>query len=141
MQRETVMARQLDDRTLVSGQIGAADIPALAKQGVGLIINNRPDGEDPDQPLSAELEAAAKAAGVAYCHIPISRGIGPSDVEAMQDALNSCKQGKVLAFCRSGTRSTLAWAVARREDGVPVEDLQRAGDNVGVDIGPVAHLL
>jgi len=135
------MARQLDDKTLVSGQIRAADIPGLAQQGVALIINNRPDGEDPDQPLSAELEAAAKAAGVDYRHIPIVRGIGPSDVEAMQEALNGCEQGKVLAFCRSGTRSTLAWAVARREDGVPVEDLQRAADNVGVDIGPVAHLL
>jgi uncharacterized protein (TIGR01244 family) len=141
MHRETVMARQLDDRTLVSGQIGTADIPDLAAQGVALIINNRPDGEDLGQPLSAELEAAAKAAGINYCHIPISRGIGPSDVEAMQDALNGCEQGKVLAFCRSGTRSTLAWAVARREDGVPLEELQRAADNVGVDIGPVAHLL
>ena len=135
------MARQLDDKTLVSGQIGPADIPGLAEQGVGLIINNRPDGEDAGQPLSAELEAAAKAAGIGYCYIPISRGIGPSDVEAMQDALKSCEQAKVLAFCRSGTRSTLAWAVARREDGVPVEELQRAADNVGVDISPVAHLL
>jgi uncharacterized protein (TIGR01244 family) len=136
-----VMARELDDRTLVSGQIGPADVAALAEQGVTMIINNRPDGEDQGQPLSAELEAASKAAGITYCHIPISRGIGPSDVEAMQDALNSCEQGKVLAFCRSGTRSTLAWAVARREDGVSLEELQRAADNVGVDIGPVAHLL
>jgi uncharacterized protein (TIGR01244 family) len=135
------MARQLDDNTLVSGQIGAADIPDLAAQGVTMIINNRPDGEDAGQPLSAELEAAAEAAGVDYRHIPIARGIGPSDVEAMGEALRSGSGGKILAFCRSGTRSTLAWAVARREDGVPLEELQRAADNVGVDIGPVAHLL
>ena len=135
------MARQLDDNTLVSGQIGPADLPTLAEQGVTMIINNRPDGEDQGQPLSAELEAAAEAAGVEYRHIPISRGIGPSDVEAMREALGSRSGGKVLAFCRSGSRSTLAWAVARREDGVPVEELQRAADNVGVDISPVAHLL
>jgi uncharacterized protein (TIGR01244 family) len=135
------MARQLDETTLVSGQIGPADVPALAEQGVTMIINNRPDGEDQGQPLSAELEAAAEAAGVDYRHIPIARGIGPSDVEAMGEALRSRTNGKVLAFCRSGTRSTLAWAVARREDGVSVEELQRSADNVGVDIGPIAHLL
>jgi uncharacterized protein (TIGR01244 family) len=135
------MARQLDETTLVSGQIGPADVPALAEQGVTMIINNRPDGEDQGQPLSAELEAAAEAAGVDYRHIPIARGIGPSDVEAMGEALRSSSGGKVLAFCRSGTRSTLAWAVARREDGVSVEELQRSADNVGVDIGPIAHLL
>ena len=135
------MPRQLDETTLVSGQIGPADIPVLAEEGVTMIINNRPDGEDDGQPLSAELEAAAKAAGLDYRHIPIARGIGPSDVEAMGDALRRAAGGKVLAFCRSGTRSTLAWAVARREDGVPVEELQRSADNVGVDIGPIAHLL
>lgn len=135
------MARQLDETTMVSGQIGPADVPALAEQGVTMIINNRPDGEDQGQPLSAELEAAAQAAGVDYRHIPIARGIGPSDVEAMGEALRSGSGGKVLAFCRSGSRSTLAWAVARREEGVPVEELQRSADNVGVDIGPVAHLL
>lgn len=135
------MARQLDDTTMVSGQIGPADVPVLAEQGVTLIINNRPDGEDQGQPLSAELEAAAAAAGVDYRHIPIVRGIGPSDVEAMGEALRSARGGKILAFCRSGTRSTFAWAVARREDGASIAELQRSADNVGVDIGPIAHLL
>lgn len=135
------MARQLDDKTMISGQVDPADVPQLAEQGVALIINNRPDGEEPGQPLSAEIEAAAKAAGIGYRFIPIVRGIGPSDVEAMHEALHSCEQGKILAFCRTGTRSTLAWAVARSEDGVPVEEIQSAAQNAGVDIGPVSHLL
>ena len=135
------MARQLDDNTLVSGQIAPADVADFAQSGVTMIINNRPDGEDPGQPLSAELEAAARAAGIEFRHIPISRGIGPSDVDAMAEALCSQPDGKILAFCRSGTRSTLAWAVARREQGASLEQLQQAADNVGVDIGPVAHLL
>ena len=135
------MARQLDDTTFISGQIEPSQVRGFAEQGVTLIINNRPDGEDPGQPLAVEIEAAATAAGIGYRHIPISRGIGPSDVEAMREALFSRGDGKILAFCRSGTRSTLAWAVARREDGVPIEELQRCAERAGVDIGPIAHLL
>ena len=56
------MAHRLDDKTLVAGQIGPADVPALKAEGVTMIINNRPDGEDADQPTSAEIEAAARAA-------------------------------------------------------------------------------
>ena len=68
------MHRQLDDRTLVSGQIHPDDVPALKKLGVTLIVNNRPDGEDEGQPTSAEIEAAAAAAGIGYRHVPIARG-------------------------------------------------------------------
>ncbi|MBA3835397.1 MAG: TIGR01244 family sulfur transferase [Pseudomonadota bacterium] len=134
------MIRQLDEKTLVSGQISAGDVAQLKTSGVTMIVNNRPDGEDPGQPEAGEIEAAAEAAGVAYRFIPIRRGIGPSDVEAMQEAIASC-DGKLLAFCRSGNRSALAWAVARREQGASVEELQQAAQNAGIDLTPVAHLL
>ena len=65
------MIRQLDDRTLVSGQLTPDQIAELKEQGITLLVNNRPDNEDPDQPLSADLEAAAEAAGMEYRHIPI----------------------------------------------------------------------
>lgn len=135
------MKRPLDDKMMISGQIMPADVPGLAEQGIALIINNRPDGEEPGQPLAAEIEAAAQQAGVAYRYIPIVRGIGPSDVEDMREAINSCEGGKILAFCRSGTRSTLAWAVARAKDGASFEELERSANGAGVDIGPIAHLL
>lgn len=135
------MHRQLDDRTLISGQIGPEDVPALKKLGVTLIINNRPDHEDADQPEGDEIEAAAKAAGIAYCHVPIARGMGPSDIEAMREAIHSVENGKLFAFCRSGNRSALAWAVARSEDGVPRSELDRMAGEAGVDLGPVAHLI
>jgi uncharacterized protein (TIGR01244 family) len=135
------MIRQLDDKTLVSGQIAPDDVPELAKQGVTMIVNNRPDGEDEGQPPSADIEEAAAQAGVEYRFIPIVRGIGPADVDAMQDAIRECGDGKLLAFCRSGNRSALAWAVARAEDGVPREELERRAAEAGVDLGPVAHLL
>jgi uncharacterized protein (TIGR01244 family) len=135
------MTRQLDAQMLVSGQIVPDQIPELQRQGVTMIVNNRPDGEDPGQPLAADIEQAARQAGVDYRYVPIARGIGPSDVEAMQEAMRACGAGKLLAFCRSGNRSTLAWAVARAEEGVPREELERCAAAAGIDLSPVSHLL
>ena len=135
------MHRQLDEKTLVGGQIAPDDVPALKEQGVTLIINNRPDGEDVGQPEGEEIEAAARAAGIDYRHVPIARGLGPSDIEAMREAINSAGEGKLFAFCRSGNRSALAWAVARNEDGVSSAELNRMANEAGFDLGPVAHLI
>lgn len=135
------MQRQLDDKTLVGGQITPADVGAVKALGVTMIVNNRPDGEDVGQPTSDEIEAAAVAAGIDYRHVPIARGMGPSDVEAMRDAIHAAGDGKILAYCRSGNRSTLAWAVAKNEDGVPREVLERCAEGAGFTLGPIAHLL
>jgi uncharacterized protein (TIGR01244 family) len=135
------MQRQLDEKTLVDGQIGPDDVATLKAMGVTLIVNNRPDGEDVGQPTSDEIEAAAREAGIDYRHVPIARGLGPSDIEAMREAMHSASEGKLFAFCRSGNRSTLAWAVARSEDGVPSEELHRQANEAGFDLGPIAHLL
>ena len=134
------MIRQLDDKTLVSGQITAEQVAELKRQGVTMIVNNRPEGEEAGQPTGAEIEQAAEEAGIAYRAIPIRRGIGPADVEAMEEAL-CATDGKLLAYCRSGTRSTLAWAVARRHQGASIEELEEAADRVGVDLTRIAHLL
>lgn len=134
------MIRQLDDNTLVSGQITAEQVAELKRQGVTMIVNNRPEGEEAGQPTGAEIERAAEDAGIAYRAIPIRRGIGPADVEAMAEAL-CATDGKLLAYCRSGTRSTLAWAVARRHQGASIEELEEAADRVGVDLTRIAHLL
>lgn len=135
------MHRQLDEKTLIGGQISAADLAQLKELGVSLVINNRPDGEDEGQPTGAEIEAAAKAAGLDYRHVPIARGMGPSDVEAMREAIHAAGDGKIFAFCRSGNRSALAWAVAKNEDGVEREELVRCAEGAGFSLDPVAHLL
>jgi uncharacterized protein (TIGR01244 family) len=135
------MYRQLDDRTLVSGQISPGDVAGLKAEGVTMIVNHRPDGEEPGQPLSADIEAAAEEAGIEFRYNPIARGIGPSDVDAMQAALRDCGDGKLLAFCRSGNRSALAWAVACAEEGVSREELERCAASAGIDLSPVGHLL
>jgi len=135
------MIRRLDDKTWVSGQVAPHEVAELKESGVTMLVNNRPDNEDADQPMSADLEAAAKAAGMEYRHIPIRYGMGPSDVEAMRDAINATGDGKLLAFCRSGNRSTLAWAVARSEDGAEPEELHKCAEAAGFSLAPVAHLL
>src|SRR4051812_9143435 len=106
------MIRQLDDRTFLSGQIAPHEVARLAEQGITVLINNRPDGEEPGQPLASEIEQAAAEAGIGYHFVPIIRGIGPADVEEMQKALRAAQGGKLLAFCRSGTRSAFACALA-----------------------------
>ncbi|MEO7654881.1 MAG: TIGR01244 family sulfur transferase [Sphingomicrobium sp.] len=135
------MAPQLDDKSLISGQIAAADVVALAAAGVTMIVNNRPDHEDSGQPLGSEIEAAAASAGIAYRHVPIIRGIGPGDVEAMREAMTAAGDGKMLAFCRSGQRSALACALAQREQGVEREEVERRLKAAGFDPAPIQHLL
>jgi len=133
--------RQLDEKTLVSGQISIADMDEARRHGVTMIVNNRPDGEDAGQPTSAEICKAAEAAGIAYRHVPIVRGMGPTDIEAMRDAMHEAKGGKLLAYCRSGNRSTLAWAIARREDGARREELEACAEAAGFSLAPIQHLL
>jgi uncharacterized protein (TIGR01244 family) len=135
------MIRRLDDKTLVSGQILPHEVAGLTEQGITMLVNNRPDFEEPGQPLAADIEEAAAQAGIAYRFVPIIRGIGPADVEAMQQARSEAGDGKLLAFCRSGTRSALAVALAKREDGAPREEIERCLTEAGVDSGPIAHLL
>lgn len=135
------MNRALDDTTLVCGQIRASDVPRLAAEGVTMIVNNRPDHEEPDQPHSSEIEEAAAQAGIRYRHVPILRGIGPGDVAAMTDALGEAEGGKTLAFCRSGTRSAMVCALAQREMGVERGEVEERLARAGFDPGPIQHLL
>jgi len=135
------MIRQLDDKVMVSGQVAANEVAGLAGQGVTMLVNNRPDGEEPDQPLAVEIEDAAAAAGIGYRFVPIIRGIGPADVESMQEALREARDGKLLAFCRSGTRSALAVGLAKREEGASAADVIQQLNQAGFDHGPIAHLL
>ena len=137
----TTEFRTLDDKTLVGGQVAPSDLAELQRQGVTMIVNNRPDREEPGQPMSAELEAAAEAVGIDYRHIPISRGLSPAQVEEMVSAVSELGEGKMLAFCRSGMRSTLAWAVASREQGVPRKELEEKARNAGFSLAAVSHLL
>lgn len=130
---------RLDETTFVAArQIVPADISTLSAAGIRLLVNNRPDGEEPDQPSSAEIEAAARSAGLDYRHIPVAGRFPPERVEAMAEAL---EQGPVLAFCRSGTRSTFLWALARAARGAPAAQSVAAAAAGGYDLRPIRGLL
>jgi uncharacterized protein (TIGR01244 family) len=116
--------RKVTDIFAVSPQISAADIATAAADGVSLVINNRPDGESPDQPPGAAIEAAARQAGLDYIHIPVVGRPGPAQVEAMRTAI-SAASGKVLAYCRSGTRSITVWAMGAEQPREAVLSLAR----------------
>ena len=133
--------RHFDEQIVVSGQISPAEVAELKAEGFAMLINNRPDDEDVGQPSAAEIEAAAESAGLAYRHVPIRRGMGPSDIEDMSEAISEAGDGKIFAFCRSGNRSSLVSALARRKQGVAVDKVVECLRNAGADPAPIAHLL
>lgn len=133
--------RKLSDTMLASPQIGLADIVEAKAVGVRLIVNNRPDGEDPFAPQGDEIAAAAAAAGLAYVAIPIGHsGFSEPQVDALIAALEA-NDGAALGYCRSGTRSTLLWALAQAKLGVDPETIAEAAAHAGYDIGPVRPMV
>ena len=129
--------RKVTDDFAVAPQISPQDLAQAAKDGFVLVINNRPDGEAPDQPASAEMEAAAKAAGLDYVHIPVRGGPTPEQVEAVAAAVQEAN-GPVLAFCRSGTRSIITWSLGKAISGArPRDELIQLGADAGYDLSGV----
>ncbi len=135
------MFRQLNDQVFVSPQIGLDEVAAAAAQGIRLVLNNRPEDESDDQTPGAEIEAAARAAGLDYVAIPVTHaGFSEWQVKAMVDALANAG-GPVLAYCRSGTRSTLLWALAEASAGKSPDALSLAAASAGYDLTPIRAML
>jgi len=129
--------RTVTDKFAVSPQISASEVADAAAQGFTLIINNRPDGESPGQPLSAEIEAAALSAGLTFVHIPIAGRPTADQAEAVRRAAEAA-DGKALAFCRSGTRSITAWALGQAASkAIARDELVRLGAAAGYDLSAI----
>lgn len=132
--------KRINDHISVSGQIQPEDVAALKAAGFVAIVNNRPDGESPDQPAGAEIEAAAAAAGIDYYAIPLGReGVSPDMVEKTKSVLEG-STGPVFCFCRSGTRSTTLWALSQAGEMGAAEIISQAAE-AGYDMSHLAgHL-
>lgn len=129
--------KPLDSTTWVAGQIDPADVAAAAAAGIRRIVNTRPDGEAPQEPQGSAIAAAAAAQGLDYRYIPVGpSGFTPEAIAAMRDLL--AQDVPTLAYCRSGTRSTLLWALARASAGADPADLNAAARSAGYDLAPVA---
>ena len=133
--------RKLTDNIYVSQQLVLADMAAAADAGMALIINNRPDGEDPDASQGDDIAAAAAAAGLNYVAIPIGHsGFSEPQVDAMIAALEQA-EGPILAYCRSGTRSTFLWALATAKQGGDADAIARTAAQAGYDISPIRPMI
>lgn len=136
------MFRKLTDRILVAPQITIDQVEQAKAQGVTMIVNNRPDDEEPGQVNGAEIEAAAKAAGIAYLAVPVAHGgFAPWQLDGMAQALEQAGDGRLLAYCRSGTRSTLLWALTRARAGDNADVLSAQAAAAGYDISPVRQIM
>jgi sulfide:quinone oxidoreductase len=119
----------------VTGQMAPSDIAAAVAEGFRTIVNNRPDGEEPGQPMAAEIRAAAEAAGLEYRAISFSGAPPPAAVAATAEALEEAPV-PVLAYCRSGRRSILAWAMAQALSGARRPDeIVALAAKAGYDVG------
>ena len=135
------MFRKLTTNIYAAPQIGLAEIAEANALGVTLVINNRPEDESEDQTPGAEIEAAARAAGMDYIAIPVTHsGFSEPQVQAMAAALKSATGG-VLAYCRSGTRSTLLWALAEASQGGDPDALTNMAAKAGYDVSPIRPLM
>ncbi len=132
--------RQITPRYHVAPQIDAADMPALAEAGFTTVINNRPDGEVGVDQASPAMRQAAQAAGLAVVDNPLTMDtMTPERVALQRDTLVGAP-GKVLAYCRSGTRSTICWALSQAADH-PTEEIVAAAAQGGYDISGLAPTL
>jgi sulfide:quinone oxidoreductase len=104
---------RLPDRGAVAGQVRPEQLAELAASGFVGIVNNRPDGEAPDQPSSDELEAEARRQGLSYWHIPVVPGEMTAENVRSFAGLLETVDGPLLAFCRTGTRSANLFKAAQ----------------------------
>jgi len=138
------MFRKIENNVFASPQISIADVLAAKEQGITIIVNNRPDGEEPTAPQSADIEAAAKAAEINYIGIPITHaGFSRPQIDAMREQLDQIASdgGKMLAYCRSGTRSTLLWSLAEASKGESPRVIAAKAADAGYDVSPISMML
>lgn len=129
--------RRIDETISVAPQLSVDDIAEAAKLGFRTLVANRPDGEEPGQPAMADIEAAAQENGMEWVYLPVESGnILDNDVDRF-DAMIREAEKPVLAFCRSGTRCTVLWALSSARSN-PAQDIISKARGAGYDIGGLA---
>lgn len=124
---------RLTDDIAVAPQLSIEDLDAIKAAGFKAVINNRPDDEGPDQPPQASIAARAAELGLAYRFVPVVSGhFAPEDVAAFREALDDL-DGPVVAFCRSGTRSSVLWALSNA-GRMPADEIIAAAARAGYDL-------
>ena len=132
--------RRLTDDYTVSPQIDPSDVALAASTGFKSIMCNRPDGEEYGQPDFDVIADAAKKAGLEVQWVPIVSGmITPDALEAFRTALEEMPK-PMLAYCRTGTRCTMLWAICQHEK-MDDADIARAAAEAGYDVSGLLRQL
>lgn len=135
------MFRKLTDTFYVSPQITTDDLATACDLGICLVVNNRPEGESEDQTPGAQIEEAARAAGMDYLSIPVTQaGFSQAQVNALASAIAGA-QGPILAYCRSGTRSTNLWSLAEASRGGNPQTIVAQAAQAGYDISSLRAMI
>ncbi len=132
--------REITPRFYASPQISPEDIPDIQSAGVTRILCNRPDAEVPPTHRMAQIEAATTAAGMEFVSCPLTHQNMTAEVISQNHRLMQDCDGIVLAYCASGTRSTIAWAFAACKE-MPIDDVLAAALRGGYDLGTLRPAL
>lgn len=132
--------RQLTPRYFVSPQIGPEDMPAIKDAGITCILCNRPDGEVPPSHQAAAIRTAAEAAGLRFAEVPLTHQSMVPPVVAQNTAAGAGTEDVVLAYCASGTRSTIAWALGQAGT-LPADEIVATARAGGYDLDNIRHVL
>lgn len=125
--------RKIDDSISVAPQITPDQVADLARMGFRTLVANRPDQEEPGQPAMAELEKAAREHGMEWVYLPVESGnIVDEDVDAFDPMFEQAEK-PVLAFCRSGTRCSVLWALSAARH-MPIEPIIQRTGQAGYDL-------
>lgn len=125
--------RQITPRFFAAPQISPEDMPVIVEAGIKRIICNRPDAEVPPSHHAVVLQNAAESAGLEFFVQPLTHQTMTPDVVAENHALIAGADGPVLAYCASGTRSTIAWALEAAKS-MPVDEVIACARNGGYDL-------
>jgi uncharacterized protein (TIGR01244 family) len=101
----------LTERFSVAGQVSPDQLADLKARGYTTVISLRPDGEGPDQPSAAQMSDAARSHGMAFAYVPVSPGAIPASAVAALGQAVADNAGKVLLYCRSGSRAARTWSL------------------------------
>ena len=127
--------RPLTPAYAVAPQIDPADLPQVRAAGYTRVICNRPDAEIPEPLQSARMAEAARAAGLEFVYNPVTPGAISDDNARIQREALAATQGPVLAYCASGNRSSIVWAMGMAGQQ-PTDSLIQAAARFGYDLGP-----
>ena len=132
--------RRITDHYAVSPQIDPQDLLAIKAAGFGTVINNRPDAEIPHSHQTEAMRAAAEAAGLAFVVNPVThQGLNMEMVTDQRDVIEAA-EAPVLAYCASGTRCTIVWALGQA-DRMEIDDIIKAAADQGYDLGGMRRQL